>query len=183
MKFDTYFGLGARGGRALPELEFRAIRADDRERVASMYDRLSFESRRRRFFTAKPGLTERELTFLTDVDHVRHVAVAAVDRRDGSIVGTARYVQEPGRPGVADVALEVIDELQNRGIGTALAAVLLEQARASGFRMLTATTLWENRPARALLRRFRFHPRAGRGAQIDLELELASPLEPSPSTP
>jgi RimJ/RimL family protein N-acetyltransferase len=158
----------------LPELELRPVSADDRERVASMFERLSFESRLMRFNTPKPRLTSRELSFLTDVDHFRHVAVAAVDRRDGSIVGTARYVQEAGRPDVADVAIEVVDELQNRGIGTALATAVIEQARENGFRLLTATTLWENRPARALLRRLQFHARAATRGELELEL----PLEP-----
>jgi RimJ/RimL family protein N-acetyltransferase len=166
-------------GMPLPELDLRPIGPDDRERMASMFARLSPESRLMRFNTPKPRLAPRELDYLTDVDHFRHVALAAVDRRDGSIVGTARYVQEADRPGVADVAVEVIDELQNRGIGTALATAVIERARENGFALLTATTMWENRPARALLRRLRFHARARyRG---ELELELA--LEPSPNTP
>jgi RimJ/RimL family protein N-acetyltransferase len=160
------------GGPPLPGLVLRAIGPGDRERVAAMHARLSLESRVRRFFTAKPRLTARELTFLTDVDHRRHEALAAVDPRDGSIVGTARYVQEPGRLGVADVAIEVVDELQNRGIGTALASALLDRARENGFRLLTATTLWENRPARALLRQLRFHARESHGGQIEFELVL-----------
>ena len=172
MNVERDFGDGGRGWRPLPDLEFRAIGPDDRERVASMYERLSLESRHRRFLSPKPALTERELTFLTDVDHFRHVALAAVDRRDGSIVGTARYVHEHGRPGVADVALEVVDELQNRGIGTALATALLARARENGLVLLTAGTLWDNRPARALLRRLRFRPRRSCGAVIELELAL-----------
>jgi RimJ/RimL family protein N-acetyltransferase len=156
----------------LPGLELRPIGPDDRERIASMFDRLSFESRLMRWGTPKPRLTPRELSFLTDVDHFRHVAMAAIDRRDGSIVGTARYVQEAGRPGVADVAVEVVDELQNRGIGTALATAVIERARENGFRLLTATTLWENRPARALLGRLRFNMRAARRGELELELSL-----------
>ena len=156
----------------LPDLELRPVGPDDRERVASMFERLSFESRLMRFNTPKPRLTPRELSFLTDVDHFRHVAVAAVDRRDGSIVGTARYVQHTGRPGVADVAVEVVDELQNRGIGTALAAAVVERARENGFRLLTATTLWENRPARALLKRLEFDARTWQRGELELELSL-----------
>jgi acetyltransferase len=156
----------------LPELELRPVVPDDRERVASMFERLSFESRLMRFNTPKPRLTPRELSFLTDVDHFRHVAVAAVDPRDGSIVGTARYVQQADRPGVADVAIEVVDELQNQGIGTALAAAVVERARENGFSLLTATTLWENRPARALLRHLKFHTRAWQRGELELELSL-----------
>jgi len=149
-----------------------------------MFGRLSFESRVMRFNTPKPRLTPRELAYLTDVDHVHHVALAAVDRRDGSIIGTARYVREAHRPWVAEVAMEVIDEHQNRGIGTALAAAVIERARDNGLVLLTATTLWDNRPARALLRRLRFRTRARTRGELEFELSLEpSPSAPSPSAP
>ena len=38
--------------------------------------------------------------------------------------------------------------------------------------LLTATTLWENLPARTLLRHLRFRARASHGVEIELELEL-----------
>jgi hypothetical protein len=39
--------------------------------------------------------------------------------------------------------------------------------------LLTATTWWDNRPARALLRGLGFRARGSHGVEIDLELELA----------
>lgn len=150
----------------------RSIGPGDAELVSSHYARLSFESRLRRFLSPKPRLTARELTFLTDVDHVRHVALAAVDEADGSIVGTARYVAERGRAGVADVAVDVVDELQNRGIGTALMRGVIDRARENGFATLTATTLWENRPALAVLRRLGFSSRGSYRGEIEFELAL-----------
>jgi GNAT superfamily N-acetyltransferase len=83
-------------------------------------------------------------------------------------------VRVANRPGVADVAVEVTDGLQSMGIGTELAARLVERARANGVTLLTATTVWENRPARALLRRLGFCTRASRGAEVELELDLGS---------
>ena len=76
--------------------------------------------------------------------------------------------------GSRTVAVEVADELQGMGIGTALARRVVRRARANGFALLTATALWENRPARALLRRLGFHARGSTGGVIDLELELDS---------
>jgi GNAT superfamily N-acetyltransferase len=122
-------------------LRFRPLRSDDRDRLAGLFARLTLESRRRRFLSPKPALTTREVAFLTDIDHVPHEAIAAVDQRDGSIVGVARYVRVADRPGVADMAVEVVDEIQNMGVGTALAARVLDRARANGFTLLTATTL------------------------------------------
>ncbi len=153
-------------------LGVRAIGRGDRDGLAAMFGRLSPESRHRRFLSPKPELTARELTYLTDIDHVCHEAFAAVRRRDGVIVGVARYAHHPGVPGAADLAVEVIDELQGMGIGTALAARTVRSARANGFARLTATTLWENRPARALLRRLGFRARGSQGGEIELELQL-----------
>jgi len=137
-----------------------------------LFARLSPESRHRRFLSPKRELTPQELVYLTDVDHVTHEATAAVDERDGSIVAAGRYAQFPDRVAVADVAVTVADELQGMGIGTVLARCLVDRARANGFTRLTATTLWENRPARALLRRLRFRARASHGSEIELELNL-----------
>lgn len=129
------------------------------------------ESRRRRFLSPKPALTTRELAFLTDIDHVAHESIATVAQCDGSIVGVARYVRVADRPGMADVAVEVADETQSMGVGTELVARLLDRARANGLTLLTATTLWENRPARALIRRLGFQALASHGVEIELELE------------
>ncbi len=158
-------------------LRFRSIGPGDRDGLSRLFDRLTPESRRRRFLSRKPELTARELAYLTDIDHVGHEAIAAVDACDGSIVGVARYVRVAGRSGVAEVAAAVADELQRVGVGTELAKRIVRRAGANGFTLLTATTLWENRPARALLRRVQFRAVASRGAEIELALEL-KPTEP-----
>ncbi len=153
-------------------LRFRPIGTGDRDGLARLFDRLGPESRRRRFLSPKYELTARELAYLTHIDHVGHEAIAAVDERDGSIVGVARYALVADRSGVADVAVVVADGLQSMGIGTELAKRLVRRARSNGLTLLTATTLWENRPARALLRRFQFRALASHRDEIDLALEL-----------
>jgi RimJ/RimL family protein N-acetyltransferase len=161
----------------------RPLGSADRDGVAALFARLSPESRYRRFLSPKPELTPRELAFLTDIDHIRHEAFAAVDQRDDSIVGVCRYVHVVDRPGAAEVAVEVTDELQNMGIGTALARQTVQRARANGFALLTATTLWENRPARALLRRLEFRAHTSDGSEIELELKLGAPSDWPETTP
>jgi RimJ/RimL family protein N-acetyltransferase len=153
-------------------LALRPLGSEDRDGVAALFGRLSPESRYRRFLSPKHELTRRELAHLTDIDHIHHEAFAAIDQRDDSIVGVCRYVHIADRSGVADLAVEVVDELQNMGIGAALARRTVQRARENGFAFLTATTLWENRPARALLRRFEFRAHASDGNEIELELKL-----------
>jgi GNAT superfamily N-acetyltransferase len=149
------------------------LRRGDRGTVTRLFARLGHESRLRRFLSPVRELSERDLTFLTDVGRTGHEAVAALDARDGSVVGIARYVQHHGRPEPADVAVAVADDVHRRGIGSLLMNRVVECARANGFDLLTATTLWENRPARALLKSTGFQASASAGAEIELELALS----------
>jgi RimJ/RimL family protein N-acetyltransferase len=155
-----------------PGIHVRPLEPSDRAGVAALFKRLSPESRRQRFLGPKPVLSDRELTYLTAVDHRWHEALAAIDLRDNSIVGVARYVRESDRRDAADGAIAVADEHQGRGIGTVLIRCLIARARVNGFSTLTASTLWENRRARALMRGVGFLARGSHGAVIELELEL-----------
>ena len=159
-------------------IAIRPLTRGDRGGIATLFSRLSPESRYRRFLGPKRELSERELAFFTDIDHVRHEALAAVDQRDNSIVGVAHYVQYLDRPRVAAVAFEVADEWQQMRIGTALADRLLNRARINGLNCLSATTRWTNVPARALLRHLGFRARASGGGEIELELALNLPPTP-----
>jgi RimJ/RimL family protein N-acetyltransferase len=157
-------------------LTLRPIRVSDRDALRTLFARLSPESRRRRFLTGKAELSDRELTYFTDIDHLRHEALTAIDPRDGSIVGEARYVTWPERADAADVAIEVADDVQRNGIGLMLAEALIQRARENGIKVLTATTLWENRAARALARRMGFRAGSSAGNKIELELQLPDPV-------
>ena len=154
----------------------RPVLPADRERQADLFARLSPESRRRRYLIAKNALTARELNYLSEIDQCTHAAFAALDERDGSMVGISRYVRHTassaGAESAAEVAVEVADAFQRMGIGTMLAMHAVAHARRNRIGVLTATTLWENRPARALLRRLGFHARASHGSDIDYELKL-----------
>jgi RimJ/RimL family protein N-acetyltransferase len=163
----TSFTLGGIEGRPVT---VRPLDAGDRDELLRLFLRLSPESRRRRFLGPKEELSERELDVLADVDHISDEALVAVDVRDGSIIGVARYAGFQNTPGVADVAIAVADEFQGLGVGTVLASCLMQRARANRVDALVATTLWENRPARALMRRLGFVARASHGDQIELEL-------------
>jgi acetyltransferase len=147
----------------------RPLHREDGEGLLQLFNRLSAQSRLQRYLSPKPRLSPAELSFLTDVDGITHAAVVAIDERDGSIIGVSRYVQSSECPRIGDLAAEVADEFQGKGVGTALAELTLGTARENGFTALTATTAWDNRAARALLKRLGFHARAARGAELELE--------------
>ena len=77
-------------------LRVRPIDPADRDPLAEAFARLSDQSRHRRFLAPKPRLTTRELEYLTDVDHVTHEALVAIDENTGQIVGVGRYATGTG---------------------------------------------------------------------------------------
>ena len=149
----------------------RPIGTRDRDAFCAWFGRLSAESRRQRFHSPKPKLTAGELTYLTDVDHVSHTALVAVDA-SGQLIGEARYAT--ARPGdrTADFAVTVADEWQGQGIGSRLGTRVIEAARANGMTGLTAITLWENTAAIALLRRLGFRRTGFDGDALEYALAL-----------
>ncbi|MFA9429523.1 N-acetyltransferase family protein [Egicoccus sp. AB-alg2] len=112
----------------------RQIQAEDRERLAAGFRQLSPASRYLRFHTVLDELTDEQLTYLSEVDHVDHEAVVAIDllhpERPG--VGVARYVREPYEEHVAEAAITVADEYHGQGAGTLLLGALADRARANG---------------------------------------------------
>lgn len=122
----------------------RPIAADDKERLNAGFQRLSAESRRRRFLTPATQLSTEDLVYLTEVDHRRHEAMVAVDPADGSLVGSARYVQVPGERETAEVAVVVGDDWQRRGVATALLSALSRRARENGVERFRAYVSSEN---------------------------------------
>jgi RimJ/RimL family protein N-acetyltransferase len=131
-------------------ITLRPVGPTDRSALAGLFARLGPESRRARFLLPKHELSARELTYFTDIDHHHHESIAAVDRRDQSFIGVARYVTVHGRVGVAEVAIEIADTFQRRGIGMALASVAIQRAHVNGLALLTATTRSDNHGARAV---------------------------------
>ncbi len=152
-------------------IDVRPIDSRDRDAFSAWFGRLSDESRRRRFLGPKPRLSARELTYLTEVDHVSHTALVAVDG-DGQLIGEARYATSKPGDRIADFAVTVADEWQGRGVGTRLAARVIEAARANGMTRLTAMTLWDNTAAIALLHRLGFLRAGYDGDALEYELAL-----------
>ncbi|MBV8991071.1 MAG: GNAT family N-acetyltransferase [Solirubrobacterales bacterium] len=131
----------------------RPIREDDAEGYARAFTRLSAESRRRRFLSAISRLSPRDLRYLTAVDQHEHVALVAVEPGAGETLGSVRYVRIAGGRADAELAIEVIDEWQRRGVGRALLEALSAHARANGLSRFTALVAADNRPMQRALKR------------------------------
>jgi GNAT superfamily N-acetyltransferase len=125
-------------------VEVRPVRRPDADLLLRGFERLSEESRYRRFLCSMPELTGAMVRYLTDVDHHDHEAIVALDADTGEGVGVARYVRDSADPKRAEAAVTVIDDWQGRGIGTLLVELLGARAREEGIERFTALMLATN---------------------------------------
>ncbi len=152
-------------------LTIRTLRNGDTETVAALFGRLGPGSREKRFCGAKPRLSEDELTALARVDGEHHVLVGYLDG-DPQPAGMARLVRDGA---TAEVAFEVADGYQGRGIGSTLARELAADARAAGITELVGTVCGDNQPVVSLLRRVgRSLQMSWHGREREFVVELGS---------
>jgi nucleotide-binding universal stress UspA family protein len=152
------------------QVEIRPVEPDDRAALAAGFERLSPESRYRRFFGPMPHLSERFLDYLTQIDHCDHEALVAVEPGTGDGVGVARYVRT--EPDVAEPAIAVIDDWQGRGVASALLDRLADRAREEGVARFEAPVLATNQDAIAVLERLGRTTRRRDGREVLLTIDL-----------
>jgi RimJ/RimL family protein N-acetyltransferase/nucleotide-binding universal stress UspA family protein len=157
----------------------RPIAPEDRDLLRAGFERLSERSRYLRFQTPLTELSDEQLSYLTDVDHHDHEALLALAPDLDAVVGVARFVRV--NDGVAECAIVVADEWQNRGVGGELLERLVQRAHEEGIERFTALVLAENSDARRLLESLGDTVTHRDGSQVELEIELPARPEPSPS--
>jgi GNAT superfamily N-acetyltransferase len=131
-------------------IRIRQIEPSDRDELAAGFERMSPESRFRRFLSPMTSLSNRDLDYFTRVDHHDHEALVAVEPESGAGIAVARYVRLDGER--AEPAVAVADDWQGRGVGTVLLDALAERAYECGVRCFQATLLATNAEALGLLR-------------------------------
>lgn len=129
----------------------RQVQPADAALMVDGFARLSAESRRARFLTAKTKLSPAELRYFTELDHHNHEALAAMDETEERGVGVARFIRGTDRPDTAEVAITVVDDWQDRGLGTELLLRLTDRARQEGIRHFTALVAADNEAVLGLL--------------------------------
>ena len=150
----------------------RPIAPDDAPLIAAGFDRLSEESRFRRFFTLDETLSPAQLTYLVDVDHHDHEAIIAVDPSNEEVLGIARYVRLTAGGEIAEVAVSVADDWQRRGLGRSLLERLAYRARREGVRKFSALVMSGNRGAVKLLTNLGDTQRRDDTGEVELIIDL-----------
>ena len=126
------------------EVEVRPIAPEDAEALRAGFERLSPESRYRRFLAPMNELSDEMVRYFTCVDHRDHEALLAFDPETREAIGVARFVRHAGRPDAAEAAVTVADDWQGRGLGTLLLELLAARAREERVTTFTALVLADN---------------------------------------
>lgn len=153
----------------------RPIAPQDRTAERNFLEALSSEARRFRFLGQIKCPGEQLIDRLVDIDPASEVAfVAAVP--DGSaerIVGVSRY-SASADGNSCECAVTVLDDWQNKGLGSALMKHLIEIARQRGIRRMYSIDLAENVQMRDLAIYLGFHVRIDpdNASQVIHELSL-----------
>jgi len=127
----------------------RAIRPDDRDRVAGAFSNLERESVYTRLFRYKETLTEEDLKGITDVDFENVVALVMTkgEGADETIIGGGRYFafSAPGGLRNAEVAFIVEEDYHGLGIAGRIMGHLTGIARDKGIAAFEADVLPGNK--------------------------------------
>ena len=122
-------------------VEIRAAEPKDAEAVREMHAAMSPDNIYLRFFSLSPRAADTEARRVTREPGPDHAALLAwLGKR---LVGVASY-EASGKPGVAEIAFAVPDDMHRRGIATLLLEHLVSLARRRGQRAFVAQTLAEN---------------------------------------
>jgi acetyltransferase len=137
----------SRRGRAV---HIRHIAAEDAERLVDLFNHLSPETRRMRFFSPRIDTPDEvlwpEAVRLADINPLVEAALIAIVPENGEehAVGVARLIREAEGAPQAEVAIVLRDDYQGEGLGTALFDLLVQVAMVRGLKRLLAVSLAEN---------------------------------------
>ncbi len=152
----------------VPGLALLPLLPGDTATVHEVFAQLSPRSVWLRFHTGTPRLTPGMARHLAAVSPGRHEAVVAL--LDGHPVGLGRWLRDPGEAGAVEVAVEVADAAQGRGVGGRLLLAVTEAARRAGAREVVAHVHGDNVLVAAWLRRLGARPPSGPDEPFRLSL-------------
>jgi GNAT superfamily N-acetyltransferase len=159
-------------------LTLRPVLPEDGALIEEAFEHLSERSRYQRFLSPISSLSRSQLSYLSEVDHIRHVALGALLGEEP--VGMVRMVCLPDSVTEADIAITVIDDYQGLGVGSELLRVMGVVARHRGISRLHFDVLAENAAMLGLLGRLEQLERDDTGPVVHVVVDPAEIPLPTP---
>ncbi len=123
-------------------VRIRPVRPGDHDQLHGLYEEMSPENLRLRFFAASRRSAEMAADRACGTPRPGYRALLAETK--GQVIGLAEY-DTGGTGTTAEISIAVADGLHHRGVGTLLVEHLVSAARAEGVTAFTADALSENR--------------------------------------
>ena len=137
----------------------RRLFGTDRDKILDGFEALSQLSRYRRFLHNKNELKQDEIDCLFTLPQRRGVSFIVLECEDtqrlseGRCIGLIQLIELDSEKGCAEVALVVIDEYHNCGVGKLLLSLIETQALSRNLEQLYFFTAADNQPLNAILKR------------------------------
>lgn len=137
----------------------RRLRESDRNKILDGFDALSELSRYRRFLHNKNELKQSEIDCLFTTPDYRGICFIVLLCKDeqtlaeGRCIGLIQLIELESPSACAEVALVVIDEFHNCGVGKLMLSVIEIQAVKRNMKHMYFYTTSDNQPLAAILKR------------------------------
>lgn len=134
----------------------RPIKTIDEDILRTFFHKLSDHSVYFRYFRRLRSMPQLVLQKTADVDYASNMALVALsppDARNPELVGLAQWVSESRAGSVPEIAFQVRDDWHGEGLGSFLFRRLVDVARESGMKELTAEVLADNTGMNAIFRK------------------------------
>lgn len=157
----------------------RLYQPSDISEIQLGLEKLSDRSLQLRFMASLGNLPDDQLKKLKRIDHEHHIAICAFDTSQYPMsgIGIARYVRVEKEPHLAEAAITVLDEYQNRGLGTELLYQLGRIGLEKGIQYLRAHVLSTNIPILTIARRAGARISHYEGSVMQVDLPVSEALE------
>lgn len=140
--------LRPRASARINGAEIRSLESGDRDALRAMFDRLSPDSRYRRFLSPAASF-DVALRNVLDLDYVQRDAIVAT--LHGEIIGLGECHAFRRSPSDVEVAVTVDDAYHRKGLGRELLDLVIARAALHGASNVHASVLAENRPMLEML--------------------------------
>jgi len=136
------------------EVFIRPIKPTDEPLMGALFQSFSKETVYLRFFGFIKEMTHERLQYFVNVDYDQRIAIVDIVKHEDieKIIAVGRYDLDRST-NMAEIALVVQDEWQNKGIGSFLLGYLMQIAKSRGIIGFTADILAENTRMLHLIRK------------------------------
>lgn len=142
--FDQHFKHDLKWKGKVP-LRIGAVLPANKEQISRSLKDLSSESIRNRFLGSKKEFSPTELEYLTHLDGWNHYAIGIEEsERPHRGIAVARLVRSSTQPEEAEIAITIIDEYQNMGLGSLLMKLIVLAATERNLERLSFSFLPQN---------------------------------------